>query len=123
MLASIPASAELLTLAMICRSTQPTAIDSRGGTYLLNDPHESMLLRFRQLLYALDDLLVVLALHGNSNSQATHHQQGRDIDVLGDGLQVGYVQRIRRLVQYVGEVLGHETIQSFEGTEPQDPIL
>lgn len=66
-----------------------------------------MLLRLRKPLDPLYDILVVLALYGNGDGQATHYQQSSDIGVLCDGLEVGHVQRTRGLVKDIREVLRH----------------
>ena len=70
----------------------------QGATYLLNDPHKSMLLGLCQLLYPLNDLLVVLALYGNGDSETAHDEGSIDIIVLGDGLKVWDLQSTCRLV-------------------------
>ena len=92
-------------------------------THLLDDPHERMLLRLCKPLYPFNDLLVVLALYGDSDSEAAHNEGSVDIVVLRDGLQVGHLQCARRLVQYLGEVLCHEPVQPLQRAEPQDPVV
>ena len=82
-----------------------------------------MLLRFRQLLYALDDLLVVLALHSDGNGEAAHYEGSIDIVILGDCLEVRYLQSTGGLVEDLGEVLRHEPVQFLESTEAQHPVV
>lgn len=82
-----------------------------------------MLLGFRQPLYPLDDLLVVLTLHRDGDRQTTHDEQRGDVAVLRDRLEVGHVERAGRLVEHVGKVLGHESVEPFQRAEADDPVL
>lgn len=120
----MPAAAELLTFDMTYPPRlEPTLTPARKHTHLLDDPHERMLLRLRKLLYPLDDVLVVLALHGDSDGEATQYERRIGIVVLRDGLQVGHLQCARWLVQHLGEVLRHQPVQPLQRAEPQDPVV
>lgn len=93
------------------------------ATHLLDNAHESMLLRLGQLLYPFNDILVVLALYGDGDGEAAHDEGSVDIVVLGDGLQVGDLESTSRLVQDLGEVLCHEPVQLLDRAEAQNPIV
>lgn len=41
--------------------------------YLLNSLHETVLVPFTKALDLLDKFLVLIALHGNGECEATHH--------------------------------------------------
>lgn len=92
-------------------------------TYHLNDPHKRMLLGLRELLYSLDDLLVVLALHRDRDRQAAHYERRVHVVILRNRLQVRHLQGTRRLVKHFGEVLGHQPVELLERREPQDPVV
>ena len=82
-----------------------------------------MLLGLRELLYSLDDLLVVLALHSDGNGEAAHDEGSIDIVILGDCLEVRYLQSTGGLVENLGEVLCHEPVHSLQGAEPKNPVV
>lgn len=82
-----------------------------------------MLLRLAQLLNPLDDILILLALHGNRDGQTTEYERGSLVVVLRHGLQVRHIEGAGRLVQHVRKVLRDEPVQPLEGAESQDPVV
>lgn len=82
-----------------------------------------MLLDLRQPLYPLDNLLVVLTLHHDGDGQTTHDEERGDVAILRDSLEVGHVERAGRLMEHIGEVLGHEPIQTFQRIKADDPVI
>ena len=82
-----------------------------------------MLVFLAKLLNLVDDFFIYCTLDGNDYCQPTHRECCDRIIVLCHSLQIGHVQRARRLVQHVGEVLRHEPVQPFERAEAEDPVL
>lgn len=55
-------------------------------THLLNSLHQIMLVLFAQLLNAVNNLLILLALHGDRDGDPAHDERSADMAVLCDGL-------------------------------------
>jgi hypothetical protein len=92
-------------------------------THPLDSLHEIMLIGLTQALNLLDRLFVLLTLNSDGYRQTAHDERWGDEMIFGDGLQIGNVQAARGLLQHFGEVLRHESIQSFQRAETQNPVV
>jgi hypothetical protein len=82
-----------------------------------------MLVIVTQSLYYTNDLLIPFALHPDGDRETTHSKRGIHVVILGDRLQVWDIQSCCRTLQYIREILCHESIETFQGIEAQNPVF
>lgn len=82
-----------------------------------------MLMRLAQLLNSVNNLLVLLALHRNSDGHPAHDECGADMVVLCDRLQVRDLKPARWLLEHLRKVLGEEAVETLERAEAEHPVF
>jgi hypothetical protein len=92
-------------------------------THLLNSLHQKMLVFLAQLLNPVNDLFILLALHGDGDRYPAHDERGTDMVVFRDGLQVRDLEPTRWLLEDFREVLCEESVETFECAESEHPVL
>jgi hypothetical protein len=82
-----------------------------------------MLIHLAQPLDLVNKLFILLALDADHNSKATESKNCRETVILRYGLQVWHIETWSGLLQHIGKVLGHETVETLKGAEPENPVL
>lgn len=82
-----------------------------------------MLVSLIKTLNLVDELFVLLAVHANGDGQPAHDENGVDVVVLGEGLEVGDIEAARGLLKHISKVLCHQAVEPLEGGKPDDPAV
>jgi len=94
-----------------------------SATDLFDCFHEMMLRVLIETLYALDDVPILFALDGDGQGHAAQDEDRADIVIFRCSLKVWHVECGRGFLQDVFKVLGKETVETFECTEAEDPVV
>jgi hypothetical protein len=84
---------------------------------LLDRLHKIMLIGLTEALYLVYKLLILLALDADGDGEATHSEGRLHGVVLCNGLEVGDIETAGRFLEYIGEVLCHEPVQTLQGAK------